>query len=100
MPHYLRFARSLALLGGLGACGARQTAAPEPTPTASDAPNRNGGVAAQPPVAEPPIAVAHPCDCSCYGGDTQVACTQVGSFDECCGAVIIEGPLPPPDLPV
>lgn len=102
MPRHLRFARAIALLGGLGACGASHAvSAPTAGPVASPpAVNRNGQTAtAVEPVPPPPVVTAALCDCSCYSGDSRPACAQMGSFAECCDSVTMEGPLPPPDLP-
>jgi hypothetical protein len=91
-PHYVRFARALALAGSLaGASGCYQSNGPEAEPDAG-----------------PPVADAMPgedagltcADCACAfpGGDLSDAgrtCDSIGLWG-CCVAV---GPLAPPDLP-
>lgn len=102
MPRHLRFARAVALLSGLGACGApHAVSGPSAgSVTVPPASNRNGQPTTTVEPAPPPtVLTAGICDCSCYAGDPRPACAQVGSFAECCDSRVIEGPLPPPDLP-
>lgn len=125
-PHYVRFARSLALLGGLGAL---TTGCPETT-TPDDASSGGADAVASShdahvsPTDDAHVdpttdAYVHPtndayavaddafniCDtCSCFGpgGDGAVDagvtdCTTLAGAEVCCAAV---GPLAPPDLVV
>ncbi len=88
-PRYLRFARALALVSGLGACGGEAASGPPPRAVA---PPRSAGAGAS--------SIA--CPCTCTPGSTNPAyCLDVG-HGECCPHLdpgIVVGPLPPPDLP-
>jgi hypothetical protein len=103
LPHYLRFARSLALVGALGlnACGDDTTRKGDTTndTTVSDTSDASPDTALPDvtDVAEPD-AIADTADaavdcnaCDCQATDASTSCQEV-----CCFAV---GPLYPPDLP-
>lgn len=82
LPRHLRFARALALLSGLGACASSAPVAPQPTPR---------------PVAAGAEHV-DPCTrCVCGESTNPPSCWTTGS-DHCCGSVVVEGPLLPPNL--
>lgn len=102
-PHYLRFARALALVSGVAsACACSQSHGGD---DASVAPVDAPAIPDAPPVAvDAPLVfvdAGNVCDiCRCYlfepdAGDGAPDCTAIGAWD-CCP---IEGPLPPPDLP-
>ena len=108
-PHYLRFARTLALVGGLAGatgCATSHTREGEPRPDASIS-VRDGAVfrpdAARPDAARADAATPDSghtcatCECESFGGDDPdiIGCEEVGLWD-CCVAI---GPLFPPDLP-
>lgn len=106
-PHYLRFARALALLSGLGACS---TTGSEPEPqTSTNGRGTAGDEHAGPadgPADGPGDGVASGGDlngCSCYG--TPIApseCPGATTCALCCSVrepEIMVGPLSPPDLP-
>ena len=71
-PHYLRFARVLALVSIAGTAAGCQ--------------------------AVPPAFACNHCRCgpSPFAFDRPVTCSFIGRDDDCC--MIIEGPLPPPNL--
>lgn len=125
-PHYVRFARSLALLGGLGALttGCPETTTPEdassggadgfatmhdarvgvvddayidPTTDAHVDPTNDAYA-----VADDAFNICDTCSCFGPGGDGAVDagvtdCTTLVGAEVCCAAV---GPLAPPDLVV
>jgi hypothetical protein len=96
IPRYVRFARCLALVSGLGACASTPATTTSTTTTTASTtrPVTSSGSTMNRPTA------GAMCDCSC-GGATheQPDCYSVGMAD-CCSDMIIEGPLPPPDLAV
>ncbi len=98
LPHYLRFARSLALVGALGltACGDDTTKKGDTTAdtTVSDtsAPPPDVADVAEPDAIADTADTAVDCEaCDCLATDASTSCQEV-----CCFAV---GPLYPPDLP-
>ena len=118
-PHYVRFARSLALLGGLGAMGCPEstTATDAAMPPSPDAFSAGDAFSAE----DAPVALAdafsaddapqlsdagNVCDrCVCTGFAPDDAgsdagmpdCFTVPGAEVCCAAI---GPLMPPDLAV
>jgi len=104
LPHYLRFARSLALVGALGlnACGDDTTKNGDTSAdtTVSDTTDTTTPDTALPDVSDvsEPDALADTADtavdcdaCDCLATDASTSCQEA-----CCFAV---GPLYPPDLP-
>lgn len=94
-PHYLRFARALALVSGIAApmagCAMQHGSDGDAGPVRSDAP------AADTALADAPVDVCSVCLCV-FGGDLPAppeSCEAMG-HTECCVTV---GPLAPPDLP-
>jgi hypothetical protein len=114
-PHYVRFARSLALLGGLGAAATGCDATTHsPTPDAAAGPDAtiadDAAVAtADAPGEDAPAVASDAFDvcttCGCFGFAPDDAgvdagvpdCLTLAGAEICCAAV---GPLFPPDLAV
>ena len=114
-PHYVRFARSLALLGGLGAMGCPEstTATDAAMPPSPDAFSAGDAFSAEDaPVAladafsaeDAPVALADAFSAddapqlSDAGSDAGMPdCFTVPGAEVCCAAI---GPLMPPDLAV
>lgn len=104
-PHYLRFARALALMSGLGAC---TTAATEPAGSGASngsSANQSSGDEHVTP-ADTQVATGGGSDlngCSCYGSPiTPAECPGATTCSVCCESrepEIMVGPLAPPDLP-
>lgn len=96
-PHYLRFARALALVSTVGGATAGCYAVHE---RPGDAPDAAGSDAARADAAMPdtgPPDTGDRCDqCSCYGSSPLPDCYTLDYY-ECCAVI---GPLAPPDLPV
>lgn len=96
-PRWLRFARALALVGGVAACGGAP--ASEPGGSSTNGGTSSGGATTGGGTSGPPIATTDPCPCTCDASSTNPPyCGVVGHW-ECCEAMVVEGPLPPPDLP-
>jgi hypothetical protein len=92
-PHYLRFARALALVSGIAAPGCATHH--EITPTTDAAPTDSA--VADAGTDAPPTDPCSRCDCV-FGGDTPpppTSCEAMGTA-YCCYAI---GPLLPPELP-
>lgn len=95
-PHYLQFARALALVGGLASCASSAPAeeaeqGSDDDSAGSEAPGGSGEA----------TAGSELNGCTCDGtpmGPTE--CRGLSSCEECCmrGAIMV-GPLAPPDLP-
>jgi hypothetical protein len=84
LPRHLRFARAIALVSGLTACGG------------SSAPPPAAPVATRPP----PATRVDPCStCVCWATTTNPPSCYDTNRGACCDSVAVEGPLPPPDLP-
>lgn len=111
LPHYARFARSLALLGGLGAagCSTSNTLDPDAAAGTDAARVEDAFAAADSATPSDDAAVAVDADlcatCGCFGFTPEDAgvdagvpdCNTIPGAEICCAAI---GPLFPPDLAV
>lgn len=102
-PHYLRFARALALMSGLGACTTAESST-EPAPTSATNGQSSGDEHVTPDDTQ--VATGGGSDlngCSCYGTPiTPSECPGATTCSGCCASrepEIMVGPLAPPDLP-
>lgn len=109
-PHYLRFARSLALLGGIGAaaagCASTNTPGEDAASTtvdAASAPDAFASIDDAGPVPDDAFDICATCLCTGFtpddaGIDAGVpSCETLAGAAVCCAAI---GPLSPPDLAV
>lgn len=91
LPRYLRFARALALVGGMAACGDDPTPGGSVSDTVAETSEET---VADTSASEVDTALEETVDCAACD------CESLDQLDCRAACCVFVGPLPPPDLPL